>query len=454
MGERTPLVPLPVMRFVHGRRFLAPPWVPTIVARPLGRACRARPLAAPVHLVLPTPHLATRFARALHAVTGPAGDLLAATDERPELRALPNGATVVADPTRLDAEGVLQLAALVDDGEVWVIAVSDGTAPLPDVLAERLTGIVVEVPPLARRQLELPALSGAILQTLAERAGRKPPTLTPAARTRLATQTWPGDVLELEAILARALASTDTSTIDVPDLGFDPEPDAQAVPEEPAPSDGRLEALLAELAHEILNPLSTVKMLVAHLPQLLEDAEARDAMAERADEAITRVDHLLQNVLEFARMGEPRREPVEVGPLLDRLLREAAPDLAERAVRVRRTGDADLRCVGDPDQLEYGLRNLLAGVVREVPARDEFVVDTEPNGVVAVRFGTGDVAAARLRAVLAPDGERQVGDPRILTVPLTIAKAVIERNGGSLDVQEETEGPTTLVVRLPTAATG
>jgi signal transduction histidine kinase len=456
MASRTPLVPLPVMRFVHGRRFLAPPWVPPIVARPLGRACRARPLAAPIHLVLPTPHLAVRFGRALHAVTGPAGDLLAATDERPELRALPNGATLVVDPTRLDPEGVLQLAAIVDDGEVWVIAVSDGTTPVPDVLAERLAGIVVEVPPLARRQLELPALSAAILQLLAERAGRERPTLTPAARTRLATQAWPGDVLELEAVLARALASTEGATIDVTQLGFEPEPvdEAEVVPEPVVPSDGRLENLLAELSHEILNPLSTVKMLVGHLPQLLEDAEARDQLAGRADDAITRVDLLLQNVLEFARMGEPRREPVEVGPLLDRLLREAAPELAERAVRVRRTGGAELRCVGDPVQLEYGLRNLLAGVVREVPARDEFVIDTERNGVVAVRFGTGDVAVSRLRSLLAPEGERELGDPRLLPLPFTLARAVLERNGGSLAVQEETEGPTTLVVRLPTGAVG
>ena len=130
-------------------------------------------------------------------------------------------------------------------------------------------------------------------------------------------------------------------------------------------------------------------------------------------------------------MGEPRREPVEVGPLLDRLLREAAPELAERAVRVRRTGGAELRCVGDPVQLEYGLRNLLAGVVREVPARDEFVIDTERNGVVAVRFGTGDVAASRLRSLLAPEGERELGDPRLLPLPFTLARAVLERNGGS-----------------------
>jgi hypothetical protein len=39
-------------------------------------------------------------------------------------------------------------------------------------------------------------------------------------------------------------------------------------------------------------------------------------------------------------------------------------------------------------------------------------------------------------------------------LPFTLARAVIERNGGSLAVQEDEHGPTTLVVRLPTTATG
>src|SRR5262249_20097483 len=158
--------------------------------------------------------------------------------------------------------------------------------------------------------------------------------------------------------------------------------------------DPRLERMLAELSHEILNPLSTVKMFLGHVPKLAGD-EA-EAFGRRAVEAVDRVDALLRNLLEFAQLGTPRREPVEVGPLRGRLLAEVAPELAERAVRVRRTGDAAVRCVGDPVQLEYGLRNLLAGVLREIGARDEFVVDAGQNGVVGVRFAAGDVAGRRL----------------------------------------------------------
>jgi signal transduction histidine kinase len=452
------------MRPDQARRLLSPPWIPSMLAPSFGRACRARALVVPVRLVLPNPVLGHRFARALHALTGGHGSLLAATDDRPALLGLPLGATIVLDPTRLDDEGRVALDALCDDGDAWLIAITDRDAELSASLAERLAAVVVDVPPLARRQLELPALSAAILQTIAQRGGRRTPALAPAARTRLASHTWAGDVFELEAVLGHALAASDGDVVELEHLGIGPEtPEADEsaiVPESAAAADasvpptavlpdGRLEALLAEVAHEILNPLSTVKMLLGHLPQLLADPETREAMSGRADEAIARVDDLLQNVLAFARMGTATRAPVEVGSLLDRLLRDAAPELAERAVRMRRTGD-DVVCIGDPTQLEYGFRNLLAGVVREVPPREEVVVDTRRNGVVAVQFVAGDVPASRLRAMIASDGPPDLGDPTMLPLAFTLARAVLERNGGTLDVHEEADGPTTLVVKLPT----
>jgi signal transduction histidine kinase len=452
-AERSPLVPLPPMRAEHARRLLAPPLVPTLIAPALGRACRARPHAIPVRVVAPSVPLGMRLARALHAVTGPVAPLLATTDERPELRALPAGATVVLDPSALDAMAQLHLAALLDDGDVWVIAVTTPEQALDEALAERFGAVVVDVPPLSRRTLELPALSATVLQTIAQRAGRPTPALSAAARTRIATHAWTGDLLELERILGRALASTDASTIGVEHLGLDPDAEpADEAPAETTPApvgavDRRLELLLAELSHELLNPLSTVKVFAGHLPQLLDDAELRAQFAERTDEAVGRIQQLLENVVTFARLGEPRHEPVEVGPLLDRLLGEVSPLLRERAVRVRRTGDEAVACSGDPAQLEYALRNLLAGIVREVPARDEFVVDAARNGVVSLRFSAPETTASRLRR-LTTDDAGALSDPSMLPLPFTLARAVLERNGGSLAVQDEPDGPTTLVVQL------
>src|SRR6266849_9355327 len=104
------------------------------------------------------------------------------------------------------------------------------------------------------------------------------------------------------------------------------------------------------------------------------------------------MDGLLENVLAFARLGAPHREAVEVGPILARVLAELEPELAGRNVRVRQAAPPTARCAADPEHLAYALRNLVAGVGREVPAREELVIEATANGVVSLRFAAGGAA--------------------------------------------------------------
>ena len=165
------------------------------------------------------------------------------------------------------------------------------------------------------------------------------------------------------------------------------------------------------------------------------------------------MDDVLENALQFARLTTPRKESIEVGPLLDRVLADVRPELAGREVRVRQATAPGARCAADPEQLAYALRNLVAGVGREVPAREELVIEATANGVVSLRFAAGGAAAERLRRLAAPGDTSQLrstlGDPTLLPLAFRLARGVLARNGGGLAVVPGPEGATTLVVRLP-----
>src|SRR5205814_2641524 len=157
----------------------------------------------------------------------------------------------------------------------------------------------------------------------------------------------PGDVAELEAVLARAWLAAPGDVIDAEHLslpaGAAAVPTAKAAPAAPT-STGELEFVLAELAHELRNPMVTIKTFARHLPEMLEDAELRARFETLTDEAIDRMDSLLENVLAFARLGPPRPEPVEVGALLGRVLADVEADLAGRALHVRQETAPSARC--------------------------------------------------------------------------------------------------------------
>src|SRR5881398_1186 len=434
-SDARPPVVLPPLTAAAAAAVLAPPRLPAeVTSVPL--ACRAAAGAIPV---------------LLRALAAREGSLVLATGRRPPLDRVPAGSALYLDVAALAPDGALALEALLDDARVWVLAGADPGAELPRPLGARLSAVVLAVPPLAARAAELPALAAAVLEGLGRRLGIAPPRLAADALDRLVAHAWPGDLAELEAVLARALLLAG-GVVDAAHLDLAAEPPA-AVAAAPAtaPGDAALEYLLAELAHELRNPLVTIKTFADHLPALLEDAELRARFATLTSEAIERMDGLLENVLAFARLGAPHREAVEVGPILARVLAELEPELAGRAVRVRQAVAPTGRCAADPEHLAYALRNLFAGVVREVPAREQLALDATANGVVTLRFAAGAAAADRLRRLAAPGEAASLGDPTLLPLAFRLARAILERNGGTLAVVPEPGEATSVVIRLAAA---
>jgi signal transduction histidine kinase len=452
---------LPPLAHDAAAALLRPPRLPArVVDEELPLACAAATTATPVLLAMPASAGRLAVARALHALGGRQGPLVAIARCRPCLDDLPPGASVYLDVGGLAPEAVLALEAMIEDGAVWLLAGAEPGTVLPGPLAGRLGAVVVSVPPLAARGAELPDLAGVLLDRLATRRGRPAPTLAAGALARLAAHAWPGDVAELEAVLARALLACDGERIEAAHLrladGATVVPPASDDTPVAAPSisEADVEFILAELAHEIRNPLVTVKTFAQHLPALLEDAELRARFAALTEDAIGRIDGLLENVLAFARLGRPHRRAVEVGPLVEGLLADLAPELAGRAVRVRQVAPANARCAADPEHLTYALRNVFAGVVREVPAREELVLDAAANGVVSLRFTAGAGAAERLRRLVGGDDGAEastLSDPTLLPLAFRLARTVLAWNGGGLQVVPEAGEATTVVVRLPTA---
>src|SRR5438128_5596120 len=263
-SEARPPTVLPPLTAAAAAAVLAPPRLPAETASvPL--ACQAAAGAIPVLLRAPAAAGRRLLARALHARAGREGSLVVATGRRPALERVPAGATLYVDVAALAPESALALEALLDEARVWVLAGAEPGAVRPGTLGARLSAVVLAVPPLAARAAELPALAAALVEGLANRLGIAPPRLAADALARLAAHAWPGDVAELEAVLARALLVADGDVIEAAHLVLATESPAAGSAAPEAPRGAELEYLLAELAHELRNPLVTIKTFASHL---------------------------------------------------------------------------------------------------------------------------------------------------------------------------------------------
>jgi PAS domain S-box-containing protein len=223
-------------------------------------------------------------------------------------------------------------------------------------------------------------------------------------------------------------------------------------------------SLLGELsgaiAHEINQPLASILLnaqtarlvLAAQSPDLdlvravIDDIEADDI---RATEVIRRLRRLL-------RKNESQSEPVDLNGLMESTLRMLRGELVNRKIEVDIALSGDLpAAVGDPVQLQQVLLNLLMNAMdamgETAPARRLIMVRTrsDSNGTVEA------VVADRGRGI-APDEQRRLFEPFFTTkghglgLGLSICSSIASAHGGSLTIDNNTDGGATAVFRLPT----
>lgn len=488
---------------------LGPPFVSHATADLLRRAARAHRARLPV-LIAGEPGAGKRTAaRALHQISG-YGTLVRLTPLTAAglgNRRVPPWLAASSDPIVLVADGIEAFsgeseAAIVEclaaggtlqpvgaPRPFWLVATTAADlAALAELgrfdaaLAAQLGEIVIELPPLRSRRHDIAPIAKGILAHLSERLA-VPLSLTPAALARLEHHPWPRNLAELSAVLRRSALWASEASLGPDDLLFtspqavDLSPAGDAPPRyavrgadviapadvwpvngpagwkhrqrgaPPEDRDRRLELVLTELAHELRNPMVTIKTFAQHLPALLEDGNLRQRFATLTDEAITRMDGLLENVLDFSRLGHPQPEPVALPALLDRALTAVDDQLQERGGRVRRQGwDRTTRVFGDEKQLLYAFENLFAALVSELSLEHELTLRIGDNGALALRFvGLGGVAA-KLRSFL-EDGDSATA-PTALPLRFVLAQAVIVRNGGEVTVESGPDEETLVTIVL------
>jgi two-component system, NtrC family, sensor histidine kinase HydH len=216
--------------------------------------------------------------------------------------------------------------------------------------------------------------------------------------------------------------------------------------------------LAAGVAHEVRNPLNAIGMGIQRLQGEFSpvegEAEFRHLCTMIRGE-VARLNGIVEEFLQLARVPALQREPVEVATLLHEVVALMEAEARAHAVRLTLRVPAGLPAlVVDPQQLKQALINLLLNAIQATP----------PGGAVQVT-AAAETEALRLAVIdsgrgIAPDMLERIFDPYFTTRPqgtglgLPIALRIIQAHGGTLDVSSLLGRGTTVEVRLPIATPG
>ena len=214
-------------------------------------------------------------------------------------------------------------------------------------------------------------------------------------------------------------------------------------------------ALVADAAHELRTPLAVVRLQAQTLQRIQSPAEAAEAHAALAG-GIDRATRLVQQLLTLAR-HEPVASAMPVETVrLDRLCREVLAELVpmaqDKQIDLGLESAISAEIAGDPAALQALIGNLVDNAIRYTP----------DGGRVAVMLSeAGDhvLLSVQDTGPGIPAGQKLLVQKRFYRIPgsasggsglgLAIAAAVVQRQGGQLELKDAPGGGLRVEVLLP-----
>ena len=213
--------------------------------------------------------------------------------------------------------------------------------------------------------------------------------------------------------------------------------------------------LAGGLAHEIKNPLSTIRLNMELLGEDFQEPQnQRERRALRKIDVVQRecqrLEDLLDDFLNFAKVRQLHREPTNLNDQIQRLLDFFRPKAEEADIEIIAYLASDLPTVLiDREVLHGALLNLVLNAQQAIDGGGQLVARTYPtaDGVALdlIDTGCGIEPAARAKIFDAFFSTKSGGSG--LGLPTT--KKIIEAHGGSISVQSEPGRGTQFTIKLP-----
>jgi signal transduction histidine kinase len=213
--------------------------------------------------------------------------------------------------------------------------------------------------------------------------------------------------------------------------------------------------LTAGLSHEIRNPLNAAALQLAVLERRVRrmpspEQEGALEPLSLVREEIRRLDHLLEDLLQYARPREFERKPVEVSNLIERVAQLLASDADSRGVTLVRSIEPGVIARGDEPRLREVILNLVLNALDVSERGTEVRVTARGLGPSEVEISVEDEGPG-----VPVDQREKIFQPFFTTksqgtgLGLAIVHSIVTQHRGSMRLESSAKGGAAFRIRLP-----
>lgn len=216
--------------------------------------------------------------------------------------------------------------------------------------------------------------------------------------------------------------------------------------------------LVGGLAHEIKNPLSTIRLNMELLAEDFQGDESprnRRALAKIVivQQECQRLQDLLDDFLNFAKVRELKLDPTDLNELVRQILEFYGPTAAESNIELLPYLTSDLPSVLiDRESLRGALFNLILNAQQAMPDGGQLALMTQPTGrgvalhLIDTGCGMDEKTLARVFEAFYSTKPGGSG------LGLPTARKIVEAHGGDMFVQSKPGKGTHFTIELPAPA--
>jgi two-component system sensor histidine kinase FlrB len=208
--------------------------------------------------------------------------------------------------------------------------------------------------------------------------------------------------------------------------------------------------MTARLAHQVRTPLSTALLYASQLKQVNLPREQHDCFVDRLLVGLRHLDHMVNDMLVFARGGQGGEECVDVPSILEQVRQSLHPRLEACRARWQLTpGSGPLQVQGQAEVLASVLGNLANNALDACGdgAQLEWRVHAQASDLIIVLQDNGPGVAGDLR--------EDIFEPFFTTrsngtgLGLAVVRAVLAAHQGDIELDADFQGGARFVIRLP-----
>jgi len=221
--------------------------------------------------------------------------------------------------------------------------------------------------------------------------------------------------------------------------------------------------MVASIAHQIRTPLASGLLYASHLKRDDLDQGRRARYAEQIVSRLKHLEHLVDDMLVFARGGNFSADKVTLTMLMGELQQMMLPLLEGRECELEIINSADVQIPGHHEALSAVLQNLVSNAIQACDNEDESNNGGQVTGKVKVESrnlteNTIDIYITDNGHGIAENMQQRIFEPFFTTkaqgtgLGLAVVQAIVHAHDGAIWIEssstKEATG-TTFVIRLP-----